>query len=66
MKKIKVLNGYAGIGGNRKLIPEIIVIHGETYKIEVTAVEINQKTARIYQDFFPNDKMIVFIFKFLF
>jgi len=49
MKKIKVLNLYAGIGGNRKLWENV----------DVTAVEINPEIAKIYQDFFPNDKMIV-------
>ena len=46
---IKVLNLYAGIGGNRKLWKDV----------EVTAVEINSEIAKIYQDFFPNDKVIV-------
>lgn len=50
MKKIKVLNLYAGIGGNRKLWPND--------KIEVTAVELNPDIAKIYQDFFPEDKVI--------
>ena len=48
---IKVLNLYAGIGGNRKL--------WSNEQIEVTAVEINPEIAKIYQDFFPNDKVIV-------
>ena len=47
---MKILNLYAGIGGNRKLWPSV---H------EVTAVEINPEIAKIYQDFFPNDKVIV-------
>lgn len=47
---IKILNLYAGIGGNRKLWG------GE---IEVTSVEINPEIAKIYQDFFPQDKVIV-------
>ena len=46
---MKVLNLYAGIGGNRKLWEGV----------EVTAVEQNADIARIYQDFFPNDKMII-------
>lgn len=46
---MKVLNLYAGIGGNRKLWEDV----------EVTAVEMNPKIAAIYQDFFPNDKVIV-------
>jgi len=49
MKKIKVLNLYAGIGGNRKLWKNV----------DVTAVEIDPKIAKIYQDFFPEDKVIV-------
>ena len=47
---IKVLNLYSGIGGNRKLWPE---------NVKVTAVEINPEIAKIYQEFFPNDKVIV-------
>jgi len=46
---MKVLNLYAGIGGNRKLWKDV----------EVTAVEINPNIAKIYQDFFPEDKVIV-------
>ncbi|GAF72311.1 unnamed protein product [marine sediment metagenome] len=46
---MKVLNLYAGIGGNRKLWKDV----------EVTAVEIDKKIAKIYQDFFPNDEVIV-------
>jgi len=46
------LNLYAGIGGNRKLWDEVM-------DINVTAVEWDEKIASIYQDFFPQDKMIV-------
>jgi DNA (cytosine-5)-methyltransferase 1 len=46
---MKVLNLYAGIRGNRKLWKDV----------EVTAVEINPEIAKIYQEFFPNDKVIV-------
>ena len=49
MDILKVLNLYSGIGGNRKLWEDV----------EVTAVELNPKIAEIYQDFFPNDKVIV-------
>ena len=59
MKVLKYYNGYAGIGGNRKLIPNKITFGGVVYKIEVTAVENNPEIAKIYQDFFPNDKVIV-------
>jgi len=51
MKKIKVLNLYAGIGGNRKL--------WDDEKVEVTAVEINQDIAGVYKSFFPHDEVIV-------
>ena len=46
---MKVLNLYCGIGGNRKLWEDV----------DVTAVELNQDIASIYQDFFPQDKVIV-------
>ena len=47
---MKILNLYAGIGGNRKL-------WGDEHKI--TAVEINPNIAKIYYDFFPKDEMII-------
>lgn len=47
---MKILNLYAGIGGNRKL-------WGEQH--EITAVENNQEIADVYQSFFPQDKVIV-------
>jgi DNA (cytosine-5)-methyltransferase 1 len=47
---MKILNLYAGIGGNRKL-------WGDEH--EITAVELKPEIAKIYQDFFPNDKVIV-------
>jgi len=46
---MKVLNLYAGIGGNRKKWTDV----------DVTAVEWDEKIAAIYQDFFPDDKVIV-------
>ena len=46
---MKILNLYAGIGGNRKLWEDV----------DVTAVENNPDIAKIYQDFFPKDKVIV-------
>ena len=47
---MNILNLYAGIGGNRKL-------WGNEH--EIVAVELNPQIAKIYQDFFPNDKVIV-------
>ena len=46
---MKVLNLYAGIGGNRKLWEDV----------EVTAVELDPIIAGIYQDNFPDDTVIV-------
>jgi DNA (cytosine-5)-methyltransferase 1 len=46
---MKVLNLYAGIGGNRKLWTDV----------EVTAVELKPEIASIYKDFFPNDNVVV-------
>lgn len=48
---IKVLNLYSGVGGNRK--------YWLDNNIEVTAVEIDERIAKIYQKYFPNDKVIV-------
>ena len=42
---MKILNLYAGIGGNRK--------H------QVTAVEYDENIARIYGDLFPSDELII-------
>ena len=46
---IKILNLYAGIGGNRKLWGDL----------DITAVEHNPEIAKVYQDYFPNDKIII-------
>ena len=46
---MKILNLYAGIGGNRKLWTDV----------EVTAVEFNADIAGVYKKFFPNDNVIV-------
>jgi len=46
---MKVLNLYAGIGGNRKLWQDV----------EVTALEIEPEIAQIYKDHFPGDDVIV-------
>lgn len=47
---MKILNLFAGIGGNRKL-------WGDEHK--VTAVEYNKSVANIYQEFYPKDKVII-------
>ena len=47
---MKILNLYAGIGGNRSLWGN---------KHEITSVEHNESISKIYQDLYPNDKVIV-------
>lgn len=47
---MKILNLYAGIGGNRKL-------WGDEH--EITAIEYDEKIAAIYKDLYPNDKVFV-------
>lgn len=46
---MKVLNLYACLGGNRLLWEDC----------EVTAVELDPELARMYQERFPNDKVII-------
>ena len=47
---MKILNLYAGIGGNRKL-------WGDEH--EITAVEYKPEIAAIYHDFFPKDNIVI-------
>jgi len=49
-QRLKILNLYAGIGGNRKLWG---IEH------EITAVEFNPQIASVYADMFPTDIVIV-------
>ena len=49
---MKILNLYACLGGNRYKWDEVT-------NIEVTAVELDQECAKLYQERFPNDKVIV-------
>ena len=46
---MKVLNLYAGIGGNRLLWKDV----------DVTAIEIDEDIAEVYAELFPEDKVIV-------
>jgi len=52
MKKYKILNLYACLGGNRYKWDEVA-------DIEVTAVELDPEAARLYQERFPNDIVII-------
>lgn len=49
MKKYKVLNLYAGLGGNRKLWENV----------EVTSIEYNPDIANVYKALYPKDTIIV-------
>lgn len=46
---MKILNLYAGIGGNRTLWTDC----------EVTAVEIDRNIATVYKKLYPNDRVII-------
>jgi DNA (cytosine-5)-methyltransferase 1 len=47
---MKILNLYAGIGGNRKLWGD---------KHDITAIEYDKPTADFYQKMFPKDQVII-------
>jgi len=49
---MKILNLYACLGGNRYKWDEVT-------DVEVTAVELDPEAARLYQERFPNDKVVV-------
>lgn len=51
-KSYKILNLYACLGGNRYKWDEVA-------DIEVTAVELDSEAARLYQERFPNDIVVV-------
>ena len=53
VKKYKILNLYACLGGNRYKWDEV------SDNLEVTAVELDPEAARLYQERFPNDNVIV-------
>ena len=57
MKTFKVLNLYACLGGNRYKWDE--VAEQAKVKLEVTAVELDPELARLYQERFPDDKVVV-------
>ena len=54
---LKILNLYACLGGNRYLWDD--VAKDARVEIEVTAVELDGEAAKLYQERFPNDKVIV-------
>lgn len=54
MQKVKILNLYACLGGNRYKWDQI-----KGLSIEVTAIELDQQLAKLYKERFPNDRVIV-------
>jgi len=49
---MKILNLYACLGGNRYKWDEVT-------DVDVTAVELDSELAKLYQERFPNDKVVV-------
>lgn len=47
---MKILNLYAGIGGNRK--------HWDGDKYDITAVERDEDKTKVYRDYFPEDNVV--------
>lgn len=54
---MKILNLYACLGGNRYKWDEVANEAG--IEIEVTAIELDPELARLYQERFPSDKVII-------
>ena len=57
MKEFEVLNLYACLGGNRYKWDEVAEEAG--IDMRVTAVELDPELAKLYQERFPNDTVIV-------
>jgi DNA (cytosine-5)-methyltransferase 1 len=53
MKKYKILNLYACLGGNRYKWNEV------ADNLEITAVELDPEAARLYKERFPQDEVII-------
>jgi len=53
MKKYRILNLYACLGGNRYKWDEV------ADNLEIVAVELDPELAKLYQERFPNDTVIV-------
>lgn len=53
MKKYRILNLYACLGGNRYKWDEV------SDNLEIVAVELDPELAKLYQERFPNDTVIV-------
>lgn len=56
MKKYRILNLYACLGGNRKKWDE--VAKELNINLDITAVELDVELSRMYQEMYPNDRVI--------
>lgn len=54
---MKILNLYACLGGNRYKWDD--VANEARIEIEITAIELDTELAKLYQERFPNDKVII-------
>lgn len=54
---MKILNLYACLGGNRYKWDEVAIQAG--IKISITAIELDAELAKLYQERFPNDTIII-------
>ena len=50
---MRILNLYAGLGGNRKLWNEVVP------GVSITAIELNHKIAKVYRELNPKDEVII-------
>ena len=57
MKEYRILNLYACLGGNRYKWDEVAEL--ANVNIKVTSVELDPELAKLYQERFPNDTVIV-------
>ena len=57
MREFRVLNLYACLGGNRYKWDEVAEEAG--IDMQVTAVELDEELAKLYQERFPNDTVVV-------
>ena len=50
---MRILNLYAGLGGNRKLWNEVVP------GVSITAIELNHKIAKVYRELNPEDEVVI-------
>jgi DNA (cytosine-5)-methyltransferase 1 len=58
MNKFRILNLYACLGGNRYKW-DVVLAEANITDYEIVAVELDHELARMYQERFPNDTVII-------